>query len=189
MKKWRKNKAPPENAESAPTLLGSNICFEGKITGKDSVCIEGKFKGIVESQGNVYVNKKAKVQADIVAQNVFVHGEVIGNITAGEHLNIGPTGCIKGDVEIHSLTVITGGFLQGACKMKTKNETIELDKKEFDKYKIDAAEEGVQDWDDGITENKPSSEEDVNENINLLEDIVTEGAEEENNAKREGESI
>ncbi len=135
---------PQEDAESAPTLLGSNISFEGKLKGKDSICIQGNFNGIVESGGSVYVNKKAKVKADIVAQNVFVHGEVIGNITAGEHLNIGSSGRIRGDVETRALTVITGGFLEGACKMKTKNDTVELDKKTFDQYKVDATEESVE---------------------------------------------
>jgi cytoskeletal protein CcmA (bactofilin family) len=75
------------------------------------------------------------VEAEIDAQYVAVHGQVQGNVLAQEELNIGPTGRISGDIQTKSLTVATGGYLDGCCRMNEaqqelglKNELLPSDK-------------------------------------------------------------
>lgn len=105
----------------APTLIGSNTSFEGRFAGHDTICIEGEFKGELISDSSVFINKNARVQAEVKAKHVFVHGEVEGNIRASEHLNIGASGRVRGDVDTRSLTVVTGGRLDGSCRMLDEN--------------------------------------------------------------------
>ncbi|MCF8030027.1 MAG: polymer-forming cytoskeletal protein [Desulfohalobiaceae bacterium] len=117
----KKSKTTPDSS-GAPTLIGADSSFEGTYKGNESLCIEGKFTGTIEGADNVYVHKGARVSADIHAKNVMVHGEVNGNIFSKEEINIGPTGQVNGDVESPSLTVSTGGYLNGQCRMSEEEE-------------------------------------------------------------------
>lgn len=117
--KFNKNSGSSKDvSEAVQTLVGAKTSFEGKVTGEDSICIDGGFKGTVEISGNLYINNRAKVEAEIKAKNIFIHGTVIGNVTALEHLNVGAKGRIIGDVQTKTLTVATGGILDGNCRME-----------------------------------------------------------------------
>lgn len=120
----KKKKKVTQDAADSPTLIGANSYFEGNYKGSESICIEGEFKGNIEGTDNVYVHKSGRVDADIQANYVIIYGEVNGNIHSKEEINIGATGQVNGDVETPSLTVVTGGFLNGQCRMpKESNET------------------------------------------------------------------
>lgn len=113
------------NATASPTLIGADSSFEGVYKGRESICIEGTFKGNIEGTNNVYVHEGARVTADIKANFVIVHGEVNGNIISEEEINIGATGRVNGDVQTKSLTVVTGGCLNGQCRMQAEESSIE----------------------------------------------------------------
>jgi cytoskeletal protein CcmA (bactofilin family) len=113
------------NPSASTTLIGADSSFEGTYKGNESICIEGEFKGNIEGTNNVYVHEGARVTADINALFVIVHGEINGNITSEEEINIGATGRVNGDVQTKSLTVVTGGCLNGQCRMQAEENSIE----------------------------------------------------------------
>jgi cytoskeletal protein CcmA (bactofilin family) len=119
----KSNNKPQRDPSEVPTLIGANSSFEGEFRGSDSLCIEGRFQGRLETEGTVFINQRAYVQAEIYAQQVYVHGEILGNIYAQEHLNIGATGKVTGEVTTRSLTIATGGFLNGRCQMEAEQGT------------------------------------------------------------------
>ncbi|MFP4391410.1 MAG: bactofilin family protein [Desulfohalobiaceae bacterium] len=125
-RKKKKRLQEEKDMGSVSTLIGADTFFEGVFKGKDSICIQGEFKGGIQSDGNVYINQHARVEAEIEAQYVAVHGEVHGNILAQEELNIGPTGRISGDVQTKTLTVATGGYLDGCCRMNGDQQALSL---------------------------------------------------------------
>jgi cytoskeletal protein CcmA (bactofilin family) len=120
----KKNRSTPNSADST-TLIGADSSFEGVYKGSESICIEGEFTGSIQGTNNVYVHEGAQVKADIKASFVMVHGEVNGNISSEEEINIGATGRVNGDVETKSLTVVTGGCLNGQCRMAVQESAIE----------------------------------------------------------------
>lgn len=125
--------------ETAPTLIGITCSLEGNLKANESVCIEGKVFGQIESEQNVYINKDAVVEGDIIAQNVVIHGKVIGNVTAKEATVIGTNGKIIGDVTTKLFSVETGGVLHGRCFMETQINNLEEDsriKSLFEKFSI-----------------------------------------------------
>lgn len=121
----KKKNRPNYNSADSTTLIGADSSFEGVYKGRESICIEGEFTGTIQGTNNVYVHEGARVKADIKATFVMVHGEVKGNITSEEEINIGATGRVDGDVETKSLTVVTGGCLNGQCRMAEKDGAIE----------------------------------------------------------------
>ncbi len=109
----RKNK-PPDNLD---TLIGSKTTFEGALMSNESICIEGIVKGKVECKGSVVVGKEGKVMADIIAENAFIGGQVNGNITTKNRLEITSAGRVKGDIKTVSLVIAEGVVFEGRCHM------------------------------------------------------------------------
>ncbi|GAB4256833.1 MAG: hypothetical protein Kow0092_03180 [Deferrisomatales bacterium] len=115
--KSRERRAPRRAAEKVDTVVGPGAVFEGALVSPRGVCVEGVLRGRLECGGPVILNPGGRLEADVEADHVVVHGELVGNVTAREQLDIGPTGVVRGEVEAASVTVAKGGVLQGACRM------------------------------------------------------------------------
>ncbi len=107
----------PRSADRAvDTVIGAEAAFDGELKTGNSVCIEGRFTGRLESGGRVILNPSAHVEADVVAEYVTVNGTLVGNVEARQQLDLGATGCIRGDVRAGAVTVARGGVLEGTCR-------------------------------------------------------------------------
>ncbi len=105
------------------TIIGRGVAVEGTLKTSGDIQINGEFKGKLITEGDVVVGEHAMVVADINAQNVYVAGEVIGNINAIEKLEILETGKAAGNVSSSSLVIESGGILKGTSTMyDTENE-------------------------------------------------------------------
>jgi len=113
------------NAEKIDTIIGKNSSFEGNIMSQGTVRIDGKFNGKIDVKGNIIIGDSAKLEAEIMAENVIVSGEIKGNINAKNQIEITSTGKIYGDIEVKKLIVDDGAVFDGKCTM-IKTDTPEL---------------------------------------------------------------
>jgi cytoskeletal protein CcmA (bactofilin family) len=125
MRGFAKRKHDDSKARQIDTVIGAKAVFAGVLLTKNSICIEGGFKGRLKCESHVILNKSATIEADIIAEYISVHGKVTGNITALKHLNIGTTGIIRGDVKAAAITIDKGGTLDGTCKMLSEQQVTE----------------------------------------------------------------
>lgn len=118
------SKSLPSNGSSSKieTIIGPDSVFQGILFLKNTVCVEGNFKGKIESKSSVIVGNNGLVEADILANHVVVNGEVTGSISALHQLDIGSSGKVRGNVEAKVVTIEKGGLLQGFCRMLTDAE-------------------------------------------------------------------
>jgi cytoskeletal protein CcmA (bactofilin family) len=79
--------------------------------------IKGRVSGIVRSESDLYIDEKAVVEADIVANVVSVKGSVKGNISAREKVELFACAAVDGDVTAPQITMETGCHFNGACRM------------------------------------------------------------------------
>jgi cytoskeletal protein CcmA (bactofilin family) len=98
---------------SRESLIAADITIEGKIEGAGDVRIAGRFKGDVNVQGNVTVEKGAHVTGQVHAATVIVSGEIEGNITATSRIELLESGVVSGDVKAALLTVAAGSRMRG----------------------------------------------------------------------------
>lgn len=111
LRRHRHRRAPPARKES---VIASDLTIEGKIEGSGHVRIAGKFKGDIKVQGNLTVDPGAKVTAGAIAANkVTLAGEMEGNISGAQHVELTQSGAITGDVKAGSLTVAPGSRIRG----------------------------------------------------------------------------
>ena len=70
-------------AGSLTAFMDRGSSFEGKLSFKDTVRIDGSFQGEIESENTLIVGESGEVQATIRSQIVVVCGEVEGDVFAG----------------------------------------------------------------------------------------------------------
>src|SRR5690242_17712272 len=102
-----------ERVEAKESLIASDITIEGKIEGSGHVRIAGRFKGDVNVQGDLTIEKDAKLAGGVRAKKVIVAGELEGNIDAAAQVDLLQTGVLVGDLKAGSLTVAAGSRMRG----------------------------------------------------------------------------
>ncbi|MDO9546681.1 MAG: polymer-forming cytoskeletal protein [Pelolinea sp.] len=131
------NQDQSANIERVTSVLGAEIIWKGKLTGKGGVRIEGTFEGEIAIQGLVVVGETGKVTCENVRANtVIIAGGLNGGITA-KKLEIRKTGRVWGDVVVSAFSTEEGGFLRGQITMQ---EEVDLGIKQVDNETNDPSE-------------------------------------------------
>ncbi len=109
----------------------------GDIRFKDSFRIDGKFKGKILSGTSLIIGETGNVEADIEVGSLSINGNVKGNMTAGELIEIFSHGKVSGKIVTPKLIIEEGAFFQGSCLMEVKalekkDESSEEVEKSFD---------------------------------------------------------
>ena len=65
------------------------------------------------------------MEAEIVADKLYIAGEICGNITARSHLEITETGKVYGDIFTSNLVVGQGVIFEGRCHMISPQDELE----------------------------------------------------------------
>jgi cytoskeletal protein CcmA (bactofilin family) len=99
--------------------------FEGKLSFRDTVRIDGRFQGEISSENTLIVGESGEIQAAIHSNTVIVSGTVVGNIKAACKVVLHKTSNVEGDIETASLVVEDGATLRGQVKMASKNAASE----------------------------------------------------------------
>ncbi|MBW2316448.1 MAG: polymer-forming cytoskeletal protein [Deltaproteobacteria bacterium] len=109
------------DASGAPEALTAFIDqgseFEGKLSFKNTVRIDGCFKGEISSENTLIVGEPGVVDATIHSRHVIVSGEVAGDIVASERLVLHKTARVHGDIQTPKLVVEDGAELEGSIRM------------------------------------------------------------------------
>jgi len=104
------------------TLIGKEVVAEGSLSSEGDIQINGQFTGTVETTQDIIIGEHARVKADITATNVYVSGEVEGDIRATERLEILETGRVNGNVASQAMSIEPGGILKGSSTMQETAE-------------------------------------------------------------------
>ena len=104
-------------AYKARTVLGGETKFNGILKFSDSLKIDGRFEGAIESAGFLMVETGAEVIADIRVGMLVVAGVIRGDVTADRRLELLPGGQIIGNIRCPNLVMAEGTGLQGRCEM------------------------------------------------------------------------
>jgi len=103
--------------EALTAFIDQGSEFEGKLSFKNTVRIDGSFKGEITSENTLIVGEPGVVMATIRSRHVIVSGEVTGDIVAAERLVLHKTARVEGDIQTPKLVVEDGAELHGSIKM------------------------------------------------------------------------
>lgn len=103
----------------AGTVIGEGLTIQGELVGDEDVEVRGTVSGRLASPGGtVTVVAGGVVDADIEAGSVAVAGQVTGNVTVGDRIDIHSGGRLVGDVRASRLTIADGASFKGNVDME-----------------------------------------------------------------------
>jgi cytoskeletal protein CcmA (bactofilin family) len=105
------------SATGSTSLLSKEVKIEGDIQGSENLQVEGRFKGTIKLEGDVYIGQTGVVDADIEADNVIIQGQINGNVLARKQLQIQSSGKLVGDCTAQSIDIKEGALFEGRSKM------------------------------------------------------------------------
>lgn len=114
----RDDSSPDMNINDVHTVLGPESTFEGKLVFDGTVRIDGKFKGEIQTDNILVVGQGARVEASITVGSIVVNGEVHGDITAKQSVEIHAPGKVRGNIATPQLMIAKGVIFEGSCKME-----------------------------------------------------------------------
>lgn len=107
-----------EESQKVVTLIGEGAQCDGPFSARDTTRIDGTINGTVRIDGSLIIGQNGKVNGNVTAQNVFLAGEIVGNVdcNAGK-LDISDSGRLTGDVTTRSIVIDENALFQGKCTM------------------------------------------------------------------------
>ncbi len=91
--------------------------FEGKLSFKDTVRIDGTFSGEISSENTLIVGETGVIDAKIRSNTVVVSGHVVGNIVATRQIVLHKSAQVQGDMSSPSLVIEEGAVFNGQLSM------------------------------------------------------------------------
>jgi cytoskeletal protein CcmA (bactofilin family) len=125
---FRKKEESTPSLEEVPvqnrvtSILGEGINWKGEISGAGGLRIEGLYEGKIELDGLVIVDRKGRVESDLIkAETVIVAGAVRSDIQA-KRVEIRSTGRVWGNVTAVRFSTEDGAYLRGKIQMEEEPE-------------------------------------------------------------------
>jgi cytoskeletal protein CcmA (bactofilin family) len=102
-----------------PGYIGKSVSIKGEISGAEAMHIDGRVEGFIRLDG-AYLNigPGAMVKANINAREIVIRGEVSGNVSTTERLDIRSGGSLVGDIVAHSVSIEEGAYFKGSIDMR-----------------------------------------------------------------------
>ncbi len=98
--------------------LGSDTVYEGKLSFKGTVRVEGRFTGDITSDGTLNVGKDAQVHGTIAVGELLLSGHFNGEVTAKRRVVVYASGVLEGTLQTPSLLTEEGGIIEGQITMR-----------------------------------------------------------------------
>jgi cytoskeletal protein CcmA (bactofilin family) len=101
--------------------IGKSVIIKGELTGSEDLTIEGHVEGRIDLKDNVLtIGPNGKIKAELFAKAVIVLGEVAGNVTASEKVDIRDNGSVDGDISAPRVAIAEGAHFRGSVDMQRK---------------------------------------------------------------------
>jgi hypothetical protein len=79
--------------------IGKSVVIKGELNGSEDLTIEGHVEGKIELREHVLtIGPNGKIKAELFAKSIVVLGEVTGNVTASDKVDIRENGSVDGDI-------------------------------------------------------------------------------------------
>ena len=101
--------------------IGKSVVIKGELNGSEDLTIEGHVEGKIELKDHVLtIGPNGKIKAQVFAKSVVVLGEVNGNVTASEKVDIRDGGSVDGDIVSPRVAIAEGAHFRGTVDMQRK---------------------------------------------------------------------
>jgi len=101
--------------------IGKSVVIKGELNASEDLTVEGSVDGRIELRDHVLtIGSHGKIKAEVFSKVVVVFGEVIGNITASEKVDIRDNGSVDGNIVSPRVAIAEGSHFRGSVDMQKK---------------------------------------------------------------------
>jgi cytoskeletal protein CcmA (bactofilin family) len=101
--------------------IGKSVVIKGELNGSEDLTIEGHVEGTIQLKDHVLtIGPNGKIKAQVFAKSVIVLGEVTGNVTATDKVDIRDNGSVDGDIVSPRVAIAEGAHFRGSVDMQRK---------------------------------------------------------------------
>ena len=119
--------APGPRAEGSHAMekdivnIGKSVVIKGELNGSEDLTIEGHVEGTIQLREHVLtIGPNGRIKAQVFAKAVIVLGEVMGNVTASDKVDIRDNGSVDGDIVAPRVAIAEGAHFRGSVDMQRK---------------------------------------------------------------------
>src|SRR6476660_6215661 len=110
-----------QNRERDNVNIGKSVVIKGELNGSEDLTIEGHVEGTIQLRDHVLtIGPNGKIKAQVFAKASIVLGEVQGNVTATEKVDIRDNGSVEGDLVSPRIAIAEGAHFKGSVDMQKK---------------------------------------------------------------------
>jgi len=101
--------------------IGKSVVIKGELNGSEDLTIEGHVEGTIQLRDHVLtIGPNGRIKAQVFAKSVIVLGEVTGNVTASDKVDIRDNGSVDGDIIAPRVAIAEGAHFRGSVDMQRK---------------------------------------------------------------------
>ena len=113
--------AEPRRIERDLVNIGKSVVIKGELSGSEDLTIEGHVEGKIELKDHLLtIGPNGRIKAQVFAKTVIVLGEVNGNVSASEKVEIRDGGSVDGDIISPRVAIAEGAHFRGSVDMQKK---------------------------------------------------------------------
>jgi cytoskeletal protein CcmA (bactofilin family) len=99
--------------------IGKSVVIKGELNGSEDLTIEGHVEGTIQLRDHVLtIGPNGRIKAAVFAKSVIVLGEVTGNVTASDKVDIRDNGSVDGDIASPRVAIAEGAHFRGSIDMQ-----------------------------------------------------------------------
>lgn len=100
-------------------FIDQGSAFEGTLSFKDTVRIDGSFRGQIRSENTLVVGETGEIDANIESQTVIVSGRIVGDVVASRKIVLHKTAAVEGNLDSPNVVIEDGASFNGQLTMKS----------------------------------------------------------------------
>jgi cytoskeletal protein CcmA (bactofilin family) len=109
------------NMEKDIVNIGKSVVIKGELNGSEDLTIEGHVEGTIQLRDHILtIGPNGRIKAQVFAKSVIVLGEVTGNVTASDKVEIRDAGSVDGDIIAPRVAIAEGAHFRGSVDMQRK---------------------------------------------------------------------
>src|SRR4030043_59855 len=101
-------------------FFDQGVTFSGELKFTNSLRIDGKFQGKINSTDELIIGEKGEVDAEIEVGRISISGIVKGTITAMDRVELFPTAKVTANITTKHLIISEGALFNGSCSMEQR---------------------------------------------------------------------
>jgi cytoskeletal protein CcmA (bactofilin family) len=99
--------------------IGKSVVVKGELSGSEDLYVDGQVEGSVALRGqSLTIGPNGRVRANIEARNVIIHGQVNGNVTASDRVELRKSASLTGDISTARIAIDDGAYFKGTIDIQ-----------------------------------------------------------------------